>query len=306
MNFQVQKIGNEIKKNIKGKDVIISKVLCAMFAGGHILLEDIPGVGKTTLAVSISEAMAMNYKRVQFTPDVMPSDITGFKMYNSLSQKFEYHEGAAMCNLFLADEINRTSPKTQSALLEIMEEGRISVDGETYYIPKPFIVIATQNPFGSSGTQKLPESQMDRFMIRLSMGYPDHSSAIDILKAETINNSIENVITTEQFLELQEQVKNVFVDDAVYEMIVNISEATRNSENIQLGLSPRGTKALLKMAKSQAFICNRNYVSAEDVIANLSCVMSHRLVLSAKAKAKNIDLDFILNKIMNDIRVPKI
>ncbi len=306
MNFQVQKIGNEIKKNIKGKDVIISKVLCAMFAGGHILLEDIPGVGKTTLAVSISEAMAMNYKRVQFTPDVMPSDITGFKMYNSLSQKFEYHEGAAMCNLFLADEINRTSPKTQSALLEIMEEGRISVDGETYYIPKPFIVIATQNPFGSSGTQKLPESQMDRFMIRLSMGYPDHNSAIDILKAETVNNSIENVITTEQFLELQEQVKNVFVDDAVYEMIVNISEATRNSENIQLGLSPRGTKALLKMAKSQAFICNRNYVSAEDVIANLSCVMSHRLVLSAKAKAKNIDLDFILNKIMNDIRVPKI
>ena len=189
METRIQNICNEIGKVIKGKDEIIEKVLCAMLAGGHILLEDIPGVGKTTLAVSISKAISLSYKRVQFTPDVMPSDITGFSMFNVQTREFEYHPGAAMCNRFLADEINRTSPKTQSALLEMMEEGRVTVDGVTHFIPKPFFVIATQNPFGSAGTQRLPESQLDRFMVRLSMGYPDHGSSLNILK-DTAGSSV--------------------------------------------------------------------------------------------------------------------
>ena len=306
MIFQMQRICDEIKKNIKGKDAIINRVLCTMLAGGHILLEDIPGVGKTTLATSISEAMSLDYKRVQFTPDVMPSDITGFNMYNAQTQKFEYHEGSAICNLLLADEINRTSPKTQSALLELMEEGKVTVDGVTHYIPKPFFVIATQNPFGSAGTQRLPESQMDRFMVRLSMGYPDHSASVEILRTEALNEKVDAVMTKEQLLELQESVKSVFVDEAILEMVVNISEASRTSENIQLGLSPRGAKALLRMAKAQAFLNKRDFVTAQDVIANLSCVASHRIVLSAKARAKNIDVDFVLNKILDEINMPKI
>ena len=302
----MQRICDEIKKNIKGKDAIINRVLCTMLAGGHILLEDIPGVGKTTLATSISEAMSLDYKRVQFTPDVMPSDITGFNMYNAQTQKFEYHEGSAICNLLLADEINRTSPKTQSALLELMEEGKVTVDGVTHYIPKPFFVIATQNPFGSAGTQRLPESQMDRFMVRLSMGYPDHSASVEILRTEALNEKVDAVMTKEQLLELQESVKSVFVDEAILEMVVNISEASRTSENIQLGLSPRGAKALLRMSKAQAFLNKRDFVTAQDVIANLSCVASHRIVLSAKARAKNIDVDFVLNKILDEINMPKI
>ncbi len=306
MNIHVQKIGNEIKKNIKGKDGIISKVICAMLAGGHILLEDIPGVGKTTLAVSLSKAMSLQYKRVQFTPDVMPSDITGYSMFNMQKQEFEYHEGAAMCNLLLADEINRTSPKTQSALLEIMEEGRVTVDGVTRYVPNPFLVIATQNPFGSAGTQRLPESQLDRFMIRLSMGYPNHDSAIDILRADVSNKEIVPAIGPEQLLDLQEAVRSVYVDDSIFEMIVNFTEATRNSEYIQLGLSPRGSKALLRMARAQALILDRSFVTAEDVLANLQAVVTHRLVLSAKAKAKNMEVEQVIKEILNDMRVPKI
>lgn len=306
MNSKIQSVVNEIKKNIKGKDDIIVKVLCAMFAGGHILLEDIPGVGKTTLALSISEALSMSYHRVQFTPDVMPSDITGFNMYNAQTQEFEFHDGAAMCNLLLADEINRTSPKTQSALLELMEEGKVTVDGKTHYLPKPFVVIATQNPFGSAGTQRLPESQMDRFMVRLSMGYPSHESAKDILRQDSLGEIIHPVISQEEFLGMQEQVHNVFVDEAIYEMIVNLTEATRNSESIQLGLSPRGSKALLRMAKAHAFLNDRNFVSPEDVVSNLDCVITHRIVLSSRAKAKNIDSETILRKLADTVFVPKL
>ena len=306
MDSRIQAIVGEIKKSIKGKDDIISKVLCAMFAGGHILLEDMPGVGKTTLAMAISQSMSLSYRRVQFTPDVMPSDITGFNMYNNQSQQFEFHEGAAMCNLLLADEINRTSPKTQSALLELMEEGKVTVDGQTRFVPKPFIVIATQNPFGSAGTQKLPESQVDRFMVRLSMGYPNHSSSLEILRQDSVPETIVPIISADQFLAMQNEVSAVHVDDAIYEMIVNITEATRSSENIQLGLSPRGSKALLRMAKSHAFMNERSFVNTEDVLANLSCIMTHRLVLSARAKAKNIDTDAVLEKIADDIYMPKI
>ena len=306
MNTAIQGIIDEIKKNIKGKDDVIKRVLCAMLACGHVLLEDIPGVGKTTLAVSISDAMSLSYRRVQFTPDVMPSDITGFSMFNPQTREFEYHEGSAMCNLFLADEINRTSPKTQSALLELMEEGKVTVDGITHQLPSPFFVIATQNPFGSAGTQRLPESQMDRFMIRLSMGYPSHESSVDILKSDIGTVPINTIINHEQFTKMQEEANAVFVDETVFDFIVNIAEASRNSENISLGLSPRGTKALLRMAKAYAYMLNKDYVGVDDVIANLYPVCAHRIVLSTKAKAKEIDMDTVLQTIVHEVRVAKV
>lgn len=306
MDSLMQQIIDEIKKNIKGKDEVIAQVLCAMLAGGHVLLEDIPGVGKTTLAVSVSEAMSLSYKRVQFTPDVMPSDITGFSMFNPQSREFEYHQGAAMCNLLLADEINRTSPKTQSALLEIMEEGKVTVDGITHFIPKPFFVIATQNPFGSAGTQRLPESQLDRFMIRLSVGYPSHDSSVDILKSDNPFNKIQAVIDTNRFTAIQETVAGLHVDDAVYDFIVNLAEASRNNEYIGLGISPRGTKALLRMSKAYAYMNGKDYVGMDDVVANLVPVLSHRIVLNSKAKAKDVDVLSLLRTLQNEVKVAKI
>ena len=209
MEVAIQRILNEVKKNIKGKDSIIFQVFCALLAGGHVLLEDIPGVGKTTLALSFSQALALSYKRIQFTPDVMPSDITGFSMYNNQTRQFEFHQGAAMCNLLLADEINRTSPKTQSALLELMEEGKVTVDGITHFIPTPFFVIATQNPFGSAGTQRLPESQLDRFMVRLSMGYPNHESSVEILKNDVAASPLTPIVNNEQLIYMQNLVSKM-------------------------------------------------------------------------------------------------
>lgn len=306
MEVAVQRVINEIKKNIKGKDYVISQVFCAMLAGGHVLLEDIPGVGKTTLALSISEALNLSYKRVQFTPDVMPSDITGFTMFNNQTRQFEYHQGAAMCNLLLADEINRTSPKTQSALLEIMEEGKVTIDGVTHFIPKPFFVIATQNPFGSAGTQRLPESQLDRFMIRLSMGYPNHESSVDILKSDQKGEKLCAIINSDQFLYMQNQVQNIYVDDSVYDFIINIAEATRNSEYIQLGLSPRGTKALLRMSKAYAYMLSKTYVGIDDIVANIPSVVYHRMVLSSRAKAKDVDCEYVFQKILNEVKVAKV
>ena len=306
LNVQISQVIGEIKKNIKGKDDIIFEVLLAVLAGGHILLEDIPGVGKTTLALSLSKAMSLEYKRVQFTPDVLPSDITGFTMYNPKSQQFEFHPGSAMCNLMLADEINRTSPKTQSALLEIMEEGKVTVDGVTHEVPSPFVVIATQNPFGSAGTQRLPESQMDRFMVRLSMGYPDHAAALQILREDAGEPSLQAVLNLDELCYMQQAVQAIYVDESIYEFIVNFTEATRRSEYIQLGLSPRGSKALLRIAKASAFADSRNFVSVADIVQQIPTVVSHRIVLNSKAKAKDISVEQVLKNLLNDVRAPKI
>ncbi|SFR54514.1 AAA family ATPase [Anaeromicropila populeti] len=304
MDSTVTYLKNEIKKVIKGKDEIIDKTICAILAGGHILLEDIPGVGKTTLATAISKSMALNYKRVQFTPDVLPSDLIGFSMPNSITKEFEFKPGAVFCNLFLADEINRTSPKTQSALLEVMEEGNVSVDGITKQLPKPFIVIATQNPIGSSGTQRLPESQLDRFMIRLSMGYPDHENAIQILKGNAYDalSSLSVCGYPDTILELQDTVGKIFVDDSIYEYIITLTEATRNPEEFSLGLSPRGSIALLKMAKASAFLNLRNYVTANDVISVFFDVSCHRVLLSGKARAQGLTIRQTLSNLI--LRVP--
>ncbi len=303
----MQRVKNEIKKAVKGKDEVIEKVLAAMLAGGHILLEDIPGVGKTTLAMAIAKSMSLSYKRVQFTPDVLPSDIVGFSMYNQDSKSFEYQQGAVYCNLFLADEINRTSPKTQSALLEVMEEGNVTVDGVTRPLPNPFIVIATENPLGSSGTQMLPESQLDRFMVCLTMGYPEHGAAVDILKenAKKPISTLENVITIEKFVELRGKTNDMYVHDSIYEYIVTLVEGTRTSSLFSAGASPRGSIALLRMAKAMAVLNDRDYVTPEDIRNVFVDVLGHRVKLSTKARAEGKNITDALNELFNGVKVPR-
>ena len=307
MGNQMEDVKKEIKRAIKGKDMVIDKVLAAMLAGGHILLEDIPGVGKTTLAMSIAKTMSLSYKRVQFTPDVLPSDIVGFSMYNQDTKQFEYQAGAVCCNLFLADEINRTSPKTQSALLEVMEEGNVTVDGVTRPLPSPFTVIATENPLGSSGTQMLPESQLDRFMICISMGYPDHDAAVDILKENASKPvaSLQEKISLEEFEQLRKQTNDMFVHDSIYEYIVTLTEETRTNPLFSMGASPRGSIALLRMAKAMAVLDGRDYVTPEDIRAVLLDVLGHRVKLSTKARAEGKTVKEALTQLWNGVKVPR-
>ncbi|MCH5348827.1 MAG: MoxR family ATPase [Oscillospiraceae bacterium] len=300
---------DEVKKAVIGKDDIIIKSLLAIIARGHILLDDIPGVGKTTLAVAFSKAMSLDYKRMQFTPDVLPADVTGFTVYNKQTGSFEYKPGAALCSLFLADEINRTSSKTQSALLEAMEEGSVTVDGVTHTLPKPFTVIATQNPIGSVGTQMLPESQLDRFVVRLTMGYPDLESEIAILKSKEggiRGAEIASVAKADDILLMQNAADEIFVDDRVYKYIASIAAATRTHPQIKLGLSPRGTVALASMSKAAALLKGRSYVIPEDVKFILSDVVMHRILLSAKAKAAGVDASDVIRDISARTPSPKI
>lgn len=296
MNAELEQIVAEVNKVVKGKDRIIRKVLAAVLAGGHVLLEDIPGVGKTTLAMALGKAMELDYKRMQFTPDVLPSDIVGFTMYNTATKEFEFKPGAVFCNLFLADELNRTSSKTQSALLEVMEESRVTVDGVPHSLPSPFMVIATENPFGSSGTQMLPESQLDRFLICLNMGYPSHAAAVDILKGSANKNldTVKSVISVERLVELRRQADNLHVEDNIYEYITNLTEATRNDPRIALGVSPRGSIALLKMAKATALMRGGEYVIPEDVLNVIDSVWRHRIQLNARARAEGMDVSDVI------------
>lgn len=305
----IDAIRNEVNKVVIGKEEVVDKVLTAMLAGGHILLEDIPGVGKTTMALSFAKVLGMDFKRVQFTPDVLPSDIVGFGMYNGIEQTMEYKPGAVVCNLFLADEINRTSAKTQSALLEVMEEGIVTVDGISRALPQPFTVIATQNPNGSVGTHNLPESQLDRFMIRLSMGYPDLENEVAILKGKTEKIAPENldtVITLEQFIYLKNMVDEVFVHDAIYRYIVNLADKTREDSAFSMGLSPRGSIALCAMAKAKAFVAGRRYVLPEDVMSVFGDVAEHRVQLSPAARIEKKTTKEVLNKILAMVKAPKV
>ncbi len=298
----------EVKKAVTGKDACIIKAFAAILAKGHILIEDVPGVGKTTLAIAFSKAMDLENHRVQFTPDVMPADILGFQMYDKETGNFVYHPGTIMCNLFLADEINRTSPKTQSALLEVMEEGGVTVDGERYQVPKPFVVIATQNPKGSAGTQLLPESQLDRFMICMSMGYPDKDSEISIAKGKSMKKNakeVECVMGREELLELCKVVeREIYVDERVYRYIVELAGATRENSYIDLGMSPRGTIACTKMAKAWAFLQGRDYVMPEDVAEIFPDVVKHRLVLNTKARVTHISEAAVTEEILSNVHQP--
>lgn len=306
---QINKILSEVKKAVIGKDPVIIKVLLAIICKGHILIEDIPGVGKTTLALAFSKALSLEHNRMQFTPDVLPSDVTGFSIYNKSKNAFEFCPGVAFCNLFLADEINRTSSKTQSALLELMEEKNITVDGKTYKLPEPYTVIATQNPIGSAGTHNLPDSQLDRFMIKLSMGYPEVSDEIAILKSRyTVNplDSVNKVADAEMIMQLQEAVSNIYIDDKIYEYIVALSDATRNHPMLKLGISPRGTLALMQISKGIALAMGRDYVIPDDVVFICRDVFAHRVILSSKAKLSELSAEDIISEIIKKTPAPKI
>lgn len=304
---QSNQIIAEIEKAFIGKREIVEKVLMTIYAGGHVLLEDCPGVGKTTLALAFSKAMGLSSKRIQFTPDTLPSDITGFNMYNRMTNQFEYRDGAANCQLLLADEINRTSPKTQSALLEVMEEHTITIDGETYILPTPFICIATQNPQGAAGTQLLPESQLDRFMVRLSIGYPSIESQMKIIHTQRYNNPLEDVVpvtTAENILEVQNYLTSVRIVDSVLEYAILLCEATRKHPLIELGVSPRGVSALVKMARANAVVRGRNFVVPEDIQRVFIDVCAHRLVLRAQAQVEGISAKELLEEVMTKVKPP--
>ena len=296
---------NEVKKAIIGKDLCIVQAMAAILARGHILLNDIPGVGKTRLAVALSKAMSLHQNRVQFTPDVLPSDLTGFSMYQKETGKFIYQPGSIMCNLLLADEINRTSPKTQSALLEVMEEQKVTVDGTSHPVPSPFIVIATQNPFGSAGTWMLPEAQLDRFMVCLRLGYPEMADEMEILKGKHNQEEVRAVISREKLQQIQGEVEWIQVKDAVYQYAGDLVSRTRSHPMVDLGISPRGTINIIQMAKSMAYLRQRAYVVPEDVRDVFLPVCSHRLMLNVKARMAQMDAGQILQEILKSVPVPK-
>lgn len=306
---EIDQVIGEIKKAVVGKDDIIEKIMITLLARGHVLLEDIPGVGKTNLALALSRSIHLDYHRIQLTTDVLPSDIVGFTMYNPEKNCFEYKEGIAFCHLLLADEINRTSSKTQAALLELMEEGKMTVDGTTYELPQPFFVIATQNPFGSAGTQLLPDSQLDRFMVRLSLGYPSVNDEVEIMKARQHQNPLELVqkmMSPELMLAYQNQVDQVFVSDEIYYYIVAIVDATRHHELVDQGASPRGSLALMKLSKACAFLHDRDYVIPQDVLEVVPMALAHRLILNYDAKMKEKDAYQIVDEILHQIKEPRI
>lgn len=307
MSTPAKAIVGEVKKVIVGKDEVIEKVLMVILAGGHILLEDVPGVGKTTLALGFSKAMNLDYKRMQFTPDTMASDITGFSIYNKKTDALEYKSGAALCNLFLADEINRTSAKTQAALLEVMAEGGMTVDGITHKTPEPFICIATQNPLGSAGTQKLPDSQLDRFMVRLSMGYPDVSSQVDIVKqrqgVEPIDN-VKAVASANDIIAMKDTVDKCHVDDEVIKYAAMLCEKTRELDSVEQGVSPRAVLALVQMAKAKATLEDRDFVIPDDIKNVFIDVCAHRLELTARARIRKDTPEHLLEKLITEVEPP--
>lgn len=309
MTYQekLERVQDEVNYVIKGKEEVVCRVLAAMIAGGHILMEDIPGVGKTTLATTFARVLSLEYHRVQFTPDVLPGDILGFSMYNRKTEEFYFREGSVFCNLFLADELNRTSPKTQSALLEVMEERQASVEGETRKLPEPFIVIATQNPIGSSGTQMLPESQLDRFMVSLSMGYPAHGDAVALLRGEVWKQAekLEPVMTLEELREMCQAAEKVFVHDAIYEYIVSLVEATRTHELFAMGASPRACIALLRMARAMALLAGRDFVTVQDVQVVLLDVLRHRVKLGARARAEGKNMRACIQELFQAVKSPR-
>lgn len=308
MEYETAKaVMEEVARVVTGKDDCIKKAFAAILAGGHILIEDVPGVGKTTLAVAFSKVMGLENHRVQFTPDVLPADILGFNMYRKETGDFVYYPGTIMCNLFLADEINRTSPKTQSALLEVMEEGKVTVDGVSREVPKPFIVMATQNPKGSAGTQLLPESQLDRFMICMSMGYPDVKSEIAIARGRSSSANmveLQPVIGAQELEALCGMVEDVYMSESIYTYIVALVGKTRENSYIELGVSPRGTIACVRMAKAWAFLQGRNYVMPEDVVDIFLDIAKHRIVLNTKARVTHMTEEAILSEILSVTKQP--
>ncbi len=305
---EIEPVIREIEKVIAGKTEIIEKILMAILSGGNVLLDDVPGVGKTSLALAFGKVLGLSCKRIQFTPDVLPSDIVGFSIYNKEGERLRYVPGVINdCNILLADEINRTSSKTQSALLEAMEEHSVTVDGNTYELKNPFVVIATQNNVGTTGTQALPQAQLDRFLLSLTIGYPDKSTQMDILKGVVGADSIDKVkpiYDCNEFLALKEQIKTVNANEGILEYISDIAIESRSSELLKLGISPRGALGIINMAKSAAFIYGRDYIIPEDVDYVISDTVSHRLILSRASFNEKMSKKDVLERIMSKVKKP--
>lgn len=298
---------DEVEKVVVGKRSEVIQLLTAMLAGAHVLIEDVPGTGKTTLASTLAKVTGLSFRRAQFTPDVMASDITGFNIYNRQKEQFEFREGLVMCNLLLADEINRASPKTQSALLEAMEEGKVTVDGNTMDVPDPFMVIATQNPAGYVGTYPLPEAQLDRFALKISMGYPALSEEVNIIKARRGENplkSVQSVLTLEELRDIRRLVRDVHIDDELYTYIVTLVTATRRHPALALGASPRASVAMVHLSQAYAFLRGRDYVLPDDIAALFRSAIAHRLMLRQEAKLAHQTAQDVLGEILRTTEVP--
>lgn len=301
----IGKVMDEVKKAVVGKDAVLLRAVLAILAGGHILLEDVPGVGKTTMALAFSKALGLRYNRMQFTPDVLPSDVTGFSLYNKAVGKMEYQPGAVLCNLFLADELNRATSRTQAALLEAMEEGQVTVDGVTHALPRPFIVIATQNPAGASGTQLLPDSQLDRFMVKLSLGYPEPQDELRMLRRKQKGNPLDGVqqaLDKAGLAALRAQTDQVYVSDEVLDYIVRLVAGTRTLPELVQGASPRATLAVAAMAKAAALARGADYVTPADVRRIFHCTVAHRLIPASQTR----DVDALLDDLMRSISAPQL
>lgn len=303
----IKNIKNEVSKVVIGKKEAIDILIIGLLSSGHILVEDVPGLGKTTLALSLSKASGLLGRRMQFTPDVVASDITGFSIYNKAKNDFEYREGIVLCNILLADEINRTSPKTQAALLEAMEEGMVTVDGQIHKIPQPFMVIATQNPFGFVGTFPLPEAQLDRFMMKISMGYPTKAEEVDIISQRKNSNPLDNVkpcTTSDVLIKIKEFVSDIHIDNNINEYIVDLVKATRDNEKIALGASPRASLALMRVSQAKAFLEGRDYVIPEDISFMYPYIIKHRIVLKQEARLNKITVEDVLDEIISSVKIP--
>ena len=307
MQQQIKAVIENIEKVMIGKREVAELSIVALLAGGHVLLEDVPGVGKTMMVRSLSKSVGANFKRIQFTPDLLPSDVIGVSIYNPKTLQFEFRPGPIVGNIILADEINRTSPKTQAALLEAMEEASITIDGETLDISKPFFVMATQNPIEYEGTYPLPEAQLDRFLLKIKMGYPTAQQEIEVLRrAENRQpiQEIEAVMSVEELLKLQQHVKQVYVEDGVKSYIVDIARATRNHQNVYLGVSPRASIALMKAAQAYAFMQNRDFVKPDDIKYLAPFVFSHRLILAPEARYEGVQPEKVIQEVIQQIFVP--
>lgn len=306
-NKKIKDLIDNVEKVIVGKTHNIELIVAAMLTGGHVLIEDVPGVGKTQLVSALASSCKGVFGRLQMTPDIMPTDITGFTMINTSTHENEFRKGAAFCNFLLADEINRSSPKSQSALLEIMEEQQVSIDGNTYPLPRPFMVLATQNPVETYGTYHLPEAQMDRFIMKISLGYPSAKEEMDIIlrnERKLSSKQLTPVITCEEIVEISESLADIYCSEAVRSYIVSIVNATRNADFVQLGVSPRGSIALYRMAKAYAFVKGRQHVLPDDIKALAPYVLSHRIILTPKGKSVLGTTEGAIFKLLEDIPVP--
>ncbi len=308
---QVQEVATRVADNVErviiGKRNAVDLVLIALLCRGHVLLEDVPGVGKTVLAKSIARSIGCSFKRIQFTPDLLPSDVTGVSIYNQQTSQFEYRPGPVVAQIVLADEINRATPKTQSALLESMEERQVTVDGVTHLLPEPFIVLATQNPIEYEGTFPLPEAQLDRFLLRIHLGYPTPHEELQILQSQQQHHPLESltqVITAEQLLQMQEEIKEVYVDDLVKEYIIAVTNATRRHDDVYLGASPRGSLALYRTSQALAMMRERDYVIPDDVKALAPAVLSHRLIINPAARIHNVQAEHVIADVLSTVPVP--